>query len=190
MKSSRICFLMAAFLLPALVFAGGGPPISSDKEEEAPRDTKESVGSPEREPAGGDGLTTAERIYNEGWALMQEAEWEQAEARFVLALGLDERFPQAHSNLAYVLRMQGEKNFAKALDHYNRALELDPELGIALEYRGELFVQMGEPEKARADLAKLRQLDPALAAEPEAVLEGDGAWPEEYEKATGGPVEG
>lgn len=189
MKLRRLLPLLSALLLPALLFGGGGPPISSGDEEESSEPAEESVGSPERKSSGADGLTPAERIYNQGWALMQEAEWQEAEARFVLALGLDERFPQAHSNLAYVLRMQGEENFAKALEHYNRALELDPELGIALEYRGELFVQMGEPAKAEADLAKLRELDPDLAAELEAVLEGEGAWPDRYEKATGEPIE-
>lgn len=49
-------------------------------------------------------------------------------------------------------------NFAEARLRYDRALTLDPEHRGALEYRGELFLETGDPEAARADLATLERI--------------------------------
>ena len=45
--------------------------------------------------------------------------------------------------------------------HYQRALRLDPAHLGAHEYLGELYLQRGEPEQARAQLAELELLCPA-----------------------------
>ena len=53
-----------------------------------------------------------------------------------------------------------------------RALELKPDLARAYLYRGVLFTQMGDLERARADHTRLRALDPGLAAKLDAVIAG------------------
>ena len=96
----------------------------------------------------------------------------QAQAAFEAALALDERMAEAHNNLAYALRMQGRHNFAASLAHYNRAVELKPDLAQAYMYRGVLFVQQGDKPKAQQDLERLRRLDARLAADLERVIQG------------------
>ena len=68
--------------------------------------------------------------------------------------------------------MQGAQNFDRSLRHYDRALELKPDLAQAYMYRGVLFTQMGDTARARADHERLLKLDPRLAAELEAVIVG------------------
>jgi tetratricopeptide (TPR) repeat protein len=118
---------------------------------------------------------SAIRLYNDGVALLVARKFPQAQSKFEAALALDDRLAEAHNNLAYALRMQGRENFAASLAHYNRAVELKPDLAQAYMYRGVLFVQQGDMVRARQDLERLRRLDPKLASDLERVVEGTGA---------------
>jgi len=110
--------------------------------------------------------------YNDGVRLMLEKRYPAAQARFEEALARFEGLPEAHNNLAFSLRMQGTHNFERALQHYNRALELKPDLAVAYLYRGVLFTQTGDLKRASADHARLLKLDRQLAAKLEAVIVG------------------
>jgi Flp pilus assembly protein TadD len=111
-------------------------------------------------------------VYNEGVSLMRDKHYAAAQEKFEQALALDETLAEAHNNLAFSLRQQGAYNFAQSLQHYNRALELKPDLARAYMYRGVLFTQMGDLARARADHAQLLQLDPELAARLEGIMAG------------------
>lgn len=114
-------------------------------------------------PKGG---TRADAIkaYNDGVKLMVERKFPEAQAKFEAALGLDETLAEAHNNLAFSLRTQGPKHFARAMTHYDRALSLNPTFARAIMYRGALFVQLGQLDRARAEHARLIGMDPKLAA--------------------------
>jgi tetratricopeptide (TPR) repeat protein len=121
--------------------------------------------------------TTRERAvsaYNEGVQLMQDKQYAAAQKKFEQALALDKKLAEAHNNLAFSLRMQGTRNFERALKHYNQAIELKPDLARAYMYRGVLFTQMGDLTRARADHAKLLALDQELAAKLESIIAGGG----------------
>jgi tetratricopeptide (TPR) repeat protein len=105
------------------------------------------------------------KVYNEGVARMEKGDLKSAQAHFEAAIAKKEDFAEAHNNLGYVLRRQGKEHYAAALEHYNRAIELNPKLAQAYEYRGVLYVLQGEEDKAKADHAKLAELDPKLADE-------------------------
>lgn len=108
---------------------------------------------------------TAESLYNEGVAAMQRGEYAAAAAKFEASLELDGNSAAAHNNLAFSLRKQGKANFAAALEHYNKAIQLDPKLAQAYHYRGVLYVLEGNEAAAKADHAKLLELDRELADE-------------------------
>ena len=110
--------------------------------------------------------------YNEGVKMLVEKRHREAQALFEQALAGDETLAEAHNNLAFTLRMQGAHNFDAALKHYNRALELKPDLAQAYMYRGVLFTQQGEMARARADHARLLTLNRKLADQLQAVIEG------------------
>lgn len=107
---------------------------------------------------------TAVKTYNDGVQLLLSRDFTAAQRLFEQALLVDESLAEAHNNLAYSLRMQGTQHFELSLRHYDRAIELKPALAQAYMYRGVLFTQMGDLTRAKADHARLRLLDPAMAA--------------------------
>ena len=110
------------------------------------------------------------KIYNKGVKLMLDKKFVKAEKRFREALKINERFAEAHNNLAYTLRKQGANHFDEALVHYNRAIELNPNLPEPYMYRGVLYVQMGNKSLARKDHEKLLAMGSPLAEELEYVV--------------------
>jgi tetratricopeptide (TPR) repeat protein len=116
----------------------------------------------------------AASIYNEGVKLMRDKHYTAAQEKFEQALALNEALAEAHNNLAFSLRLQGTHNFERALQHYNRAIELKPNLARAYMYRGVLFTHMGDLDRARADHARLLALDRKLAAKLDSIIAGTG----------------
>jgi tetratricopeptide (TPR) repeat protein len=110
--------------------------------------------------------------YNDGVTLLLEKRYAEAQAKFEAALAFEERLAEAHNNLAFSLRMQGPQHAERALKHYNRAIEIKPDLAQAYMYRGVLFTQMGDLKRASADHERLLTLDRNLAAQLEAVIVG------------------
>ncbi len=109
-------------------------------------------------------------LYNEAWKEIQELDFTTAEQLLRKSLRENSKFAEAHNNLAYVLRKQGDKYFEDALRHYNRAIELKPKLAEAYMYRGVLHVQMGDKTSALANHNTLLKLDRELAEELEWVI--------------------
>lgn len=64
----------------------------------------------------------------------------------------------AYNLLGFSLRKSGDTK--NALSFYKKALEFDPNHKGALEYSGELYVQLGDVGKARENAAKLTALCP------------------------------
>ncbi|SFJ30500.1 Tetratricopeptide repeat-containing protein [Bosea sp. OK403] len=67
--------------------------------------------------------------------------------------------------LGFSLRKSGDQK--TALTYYRKALDFDPGHKGALEYQGELYVEMGEIAKARGNLAALVKLCPQGCEERE-----------------------
>jgi len=59
------------------------------------------------------------------------------------------------------------KNYSEAESLYTKALNLDPDNKVAIEYQGELFVELGRLDEANANLAKLKELCPNTCEELE-----------------------
>jgi len=74
------------------------------------------------------------------------------------ALADNVQHADVYSLLGFSLRKTG--NYAEARTFYAKALDFDPAHLGAHEYLGELYVETGEMDKARAMLAKLEQLCP------------------------------
>jgi len=68
------------------------------------------------------------------------------------------KHPDVYNLLGYSLRKSGDRK--TALTFYQKALEFDPDHKGALEYLGELYVEMGDMVKARENLARLEKLCP------------------------------
>jgi tetratricopeptide (TPR) repeat protein len=109
--------------------------------------------------------------YNAGCKLLHKKKWHEAQQKFEEALDSKEAFAEAHNNLAFVLRMQGENNYQESLLHYDRAIALAPKMPEPYMYRGSLYFFMGKKDLAEADYNTLKTLKPSLARELREVLD-------------------
>jgi len=114
--------------------------------------------------------SSAFEVYNQGVVLMRAGKFAAAQLKFEAALHDNPSFAEAHNNLGFTLRQQGPQNFAKALEHYNKAIQLKPAMAETYEYRGVLFAKMGRKADAEKDLVTLKKLNPRLAGELEEFL--------------------
>jgi tetratricopeptide (TPR) repeat protein len=64
--------------------------------------------------------------------------------------------PDVYSLMGFALRKTGDR--AQAMTYYQKALEADPTHRGALEYQGELYVEIGQIDNAKGNLAKLHKL--------------------------------
>ena len=67
--------------------------------------------------------------------------------------------PDVFNLLGFSYRKSGD--LKQAATYYGKALDFDPAFKPAIEYQGELFLQMKDPEKAKENLAKLAKLCPS-----------------------------
>jgi tetratricopeptide (TPR) repeat protein len=102
-------------------------------------------------------------FYNDGTLLLFKKDYAAAQKQFEAALAMNEKMPEAHNNLAYVLRKQGPAHHAAALRHYGRAIELKPKLAEAYMYRGTLHALTGQTALAQADHDHLVKIKSKLA---------------------------
>ncbi|HEY0865039.1 MAG TPA: tetratricopeptide repeat protein [Lacunisphaera sp.] len=120
-------------------------------------------------------------FYNDGTVLLFKKEWAAAQQQFEAALALNDKMAEAHNNLAYVLRKQGAANYAKSLEHYNRAIELKPKLAEAYMYRGALHALSGQADLAKADYDRLVKMKSKLAPHLKKVIDtGQEEEPEQF----------
>lgn len=77
----------------------------------------------------------------------------------------DVQHADVYNLLGFALRKTGD--FKTSLTYYTKALEMQPEHKAAREYLGELYVETGNMEKAREQLAILAKLCPGGCEERE-----------------------
>jgi Flp pilus assembly protein TadD len=80
-------------------------------------------------------------------------------------LAEDTQQADVYNLLGFTLRKTGD--FKTSLTYYTKALELQPDHKAAREYLGELYVQTGNMEKAKEQLAILTRLCPSGCEERE-----------------------
>jgi tetratricopeptide (TPR) repeat protein len=67
--------------------------------------------------------------------------------------------PDVYNLMGFSLRKTGDQK--QAFTFYRKALDFDPQHKGALEYLGELYVETGQIEKAKANAEQLKKLCPA-----------------------------
>jgi Flp pilus assembly protein TadD len=77
----------------------------------------------------------------------------------------DTQQADVYNLLGFTLRKTGD--FKTSLTYYTKALELQPDHKAAREYLGELYVETGNMEKAKEQLAVLNRLCPGGCEERE-----------------------
>lgn len=83
-------------------------------------------------------------------------EWTSAIAKLKAIVEADASNDDAYNLLGYAYRKSGNLDLAQR--YYSRALKLNPKHTGALEYQGELYLMLGETDKAKANLAKIEAI--------------------------------
>ena len=170
--------LLVGVAAPALAMGSEPPPAATDARGATPPDARKPDGTTDR---GSDGKTElapdkaddkSDRprkrrssdwrdTYRQAVALINDARFEEAIA--LLEPLTVERSPDVLNELGYAQRRLGR--LAEARGFYEQALALDADHRGALEYYGELLVQIGEIERARGHLTQLAGLCAAACNE-------------------------
>ncbi len=83
--------------------------------------------------------------------------WTQAIADLRKVIAANPKSADAYNLLGYSYRNAG--NYDRAGQAYAKALQLDPKHTGALEYQGILFIKLGETDKAKANLDKIKSIE-------------------------------
>jgi tetratricopeptide (TPR) repeat protein len=75
-------------------------------------------------------------------------------------IGESDRNADVYNLLGFAMRKSGGDK-AQAQTYYKKALSMNPSHKRALEYQGELYVELGQVAKAKENLAKLATLCPS-----------------------------
>src|SRR5262245_6013542 len=101
--------------------------------------------------------------YAAGRRALESKQWEEAAQRFARVALRESGNADVHNLLGFSYRQTGRLDLA--LDHYKRALAIDPRHKGAHEYIGETYLKLGDLAAAERHLATLRSLCP-LSCEP------------------------
>ena len=86
--------------------------------------------------------------------------WKHSESLWTHALAIEEKSSFAHNNLGLVLAKRGA--LAEAIDHFRRAVEVDPAFVEAYTNLGHFLALHGAHEEAVDQLRRALQIDPAF----------------------------
>lgn len=101
--------------------------------------------------------------YVDGEKAVKEGRYKDAVELLNKVVQRDPENANAHNYLGFSLRKLGDLNKAEA--HYRVALQIEPEHKAALEYYGELFLQMKDLPRAEEQLTRLKGICPSGCVE-------------------------
>ena len=111
---------------------------------------------------GGVGTPAAVERHFAGWGWLQNGDLRAAERNFNAALKQADSFYPAEVGLGYLALVQ--KKHKEALQHFDRAVVLNPRYAPALGGRAEALLALGEEAEALQSLDAALQADPSLVA--------------------------
>jgi predicted Zn-dependent protease len=142
--------LAAAVGLSIVVFAPQATLAVGDTPSE-PKPKPKSKSKPKPKPAPKQGSLTDDQIYSLGY--WQAKDGKYAEALATLRTAANPADPRIETMMGFSLRKLGRLD--EAMEFYRRVLAAYPERTTTRQYLGEAFLQMGEPAKAKEQLAEI-----------------------------------
>src|SRR6516164_10763803 len=152
--SSRPRFAIAALaVLAALAFAPRGSFAAGDQPPPSfPKPTSESKAKkPKPKPKPKSSALPDDQIYSLGY--WQAKGGEYAAALTTLRSASNQADPRIQTMIGYSLRKLGRVD--EALPYYFAALTTDPKRTTTRQYLGEAYLQIGQPNQAKQQLAEI-----------------------------------
>ena len=138
--------VMAGAALALLAFT----PQSSFAVGDDPKPEKPEP-KPKAKPGQTDGALTQDQIYSVGY--WQAKNGEYARALATLRTARDQADPRVQTMIGFSLRKLGRVD--EGMTYYQRVLAAHPERTTTRQYLGEAFLQIGDPARAREQLAEI-----------------------------------
>jgi tetratricopeptide (TPR) repeat protein len=107
-------------------------------------------------PDEGDYIQHRSRNYQQAISYIKKSDYNSAESLLKKELETNPKDADTYNYMGYALRKMNDLKHSAI--YYARALEIDPEHLGALEYQGELFLILGNLERATANLQQLEKL--------------------------------
>ena len=101
---------------------------------------------------------SASKLINDAKKLIKKEKYKRAISKLEKAMRDEPDNADIYNYLGFAHRKSG--NYEKSGTHYQKALSLDPNHKLALEYQGELFLTLNDLVSAQANLAQLANLCP------------------------------
>jgi predicted Zn-dependent protease len=150
LKGSAVKWLVAAgaalaiaAFVPQETWAVGDPPPDPPKEKPKPK--------PKPKQKDKNSSLNQDQIYNLGY--WQAKNGEHATALATLRTARNQDDPRIQTMIGFTLRKLGRVD--EAFGHYFKALAARPDATTTRQYLGEAYLQIGEPGKAREQLAEI-----------------------------------
>ena len=102
------------------------------------------------------GKTTAEDWFNEGLALHDQGNLDDAIAAYDKAINIDPNLAQAWSNKGATLHLQGK--YDEAIQALDKAIQIDPQVAQAWYNKGIALEALGKTSESEATFAKAKEL--------------------------------
>ena len=99
---------------------------------------------------------SASKLINDAKKLIKKEKYKRAISKLEKAMRDEPDNADIYNYLGFAHRKSG--NYEESGTHYQKALSLDPNHKLALEYQGELFLEMGQITKAKANLERLKAI--------------------------------
>ena len=149
-SAMALAILFAAVPLRASAADTGGGSVTSSAPAPAPL----SLGATPATPAAGTKSVVA--LLTDARASIAGKKWTDAITTLQAAAAIEPSNADVQNLLGYSNRNNGD--YPAALRYYAAALTIDPNHTGALEYQGVAFLKVGQPAKARANLARLKTI--------------------------------
>lgn len=101
---------------------------------------------------------SASKLINDAKKLINKEKYERAISKLEKAIRDEPDNADIYNYLGFAHRKSGD--YEASGTHYQKALSLDPNHKLALEYQGELFLMLNDVVSAQANLAQLEDLCP------------------------------
>lgn len=101
--------------------------------------------------------SVAERLASAREAIKSK-DWRKSLAELTAAARTEPRNADVQNLLGYTYRVQTQPNLAKSFEHYNRALQLDPNHQATHNYIGMAYLMDKKPQEAQKHLEQVQRI--------------------------------
>jgi predicted Zn-dependent protease len=137
--------LAAAAFAPQDIWAAGDPPAEPAKEKPKPKP------KPKQKPKQKDSSLNQDQAYSLGYWQAKTGHYDAALATLRSAAMQDD--PRVQTMIGFTLRKLGRVD--EAFGYYFKALATRPDATTTRQYLGEAYLQIGDPARAREQLAEI-----------------------------------